>query len=74
MADRMTRVESSERILEACKQIALQLMKVHPAVPGLADEAAQAAILKASYQLTVELETIKKAVIKLQNRDDSAAL
>lgn len=70
----MTRAEASDRILEACKQIALQLMKVHPAVPALQDEPAQGAILKAAHQLTVELETIKKQVIRLQNRDESTEL
>ncbi|MGI8601708.1 MAG: hypothetical protein ACR2OZ_01780 [Verrucomicrobiales bacterium] len=70
----MTRNEAIERIQEACKQIALQMMRIHPAVPGLGDEPTQAALLKAAHQLTVELETIKKLVIRLQNRDDNTAL
>jgi hypothetical protein len=34
----------------------------------------QAVILKAAHQLTVELEIIKKQVIRLQHRDDSTEL
>ena len=49
-------------------------MKIHPAVAGLASEETQAVILKAAHQLTIELETIKKSVIRLQQRDDSAEL
>jgi hypothetical protein len=70
----MSREEASEKIQDACKQIALQMMKIHPAVRELGDDETQAAILKAAHQLTVELETIKKLVIRLQQRDDSTLL
>lgn len=67
-------MEPSEQILEACKQIALQLMKIHPAIAKLEAPETQAACLKAAHQLTVELETIKKQVIRLKKEDDSTAL
>ena len=70
----MTREEATVKIQEACKQIALQMMKVHPAVSALGDQGAQDAVLKAAHQLTVELEVIKKQLIKLQQRDDSSEL
>lgn len=70
----MSRDASIQQIQEACKTIALQMMKIQPAVPGLEDEETQNAITKAAYQLTIELETIKKKLIKLQNRDDSPEL
>jgi hypothetical protein len=70
----MQRNEAIQQIQEACKQIALQMMKISPALPSLQDEETQGDIIKASYQLTIELETIKKKLIKLQNRDDSAEL
>lgn len=70
----MDRDAAIEQINEACKQIALQMMKVHPAVGHLSDEATQGDILKAAHQLTVELETIKKKLIRLQARDDSTEL
>lgn len=61
-------------IQEACKQIALQMMKIHPQVGKLEDEATQGDVLKAAHALTVELETIKKKLIRLKGRDDSTDL
>ena len=70
----MDRNEAAGQIEEACKQIALQLMKIHPAIGKLGDADTQAACLKAAHQLTVELETIKKQIIRLRKRDDSTDL
>ena len=70
----MTRDEAMTRIQGSCQVISLEMMKIHPAARALGDEAAQAAILKAAHQLTVELEVIKKQIIKLHQRDDSAEL
>ena len=70
----MDRNEAIEKIEEACKQIALQMMKIHPTVSSLDDEETQGDILKAAHGLTVELETIKKKLIRLKGRDDSIAL
>jgi len=70
----MERADAIEKIEEACKQIALQMMKIHPSVGGLDDEETQADILKSAHELTVELETIKKKLIRLKGRDDSTEL
>ena len=70
----MTREESIAQIQEACKQIALQMMKIHPAIHHLDDKDTQDDVLKAAHELTVELETIKKKLIRLQKRDDSTEL
>ena len=70
----MDRDEAIAKIQEACKQIALQFMKIHPAVPNLGDEDVQSTCLKSLHQMTVELETVKKQLIRLQQRDDSAEL
>ena len=70
----MNRPQAAEQLLDLCKQIALAMMKIHPATRALDDEPTQTAILKASHDLTVALETIKKAVIRLDQRDDSSEL
>lgn len=70
----MNQEEAIEQIQKACKEIALQMMKIHPAVSALGDEETQSDVLKAAHQLTVELETIKKKLIRLQKRDDSTEL
>ena len=70
----MERDESIDKIQTACKEIALQFMKIHPAVPGLGDDPVQAEILKSMHEMTVALETVKKQLIRLQQRDDSTEL
>ena len=65
---------ASTEILDICKDIALQMMKLHKPTRALADEDAQNEILKASHDLTVALETVKKTVIKLEKRDGSSEL
>ncbi len=70
----MTRDEACEQIQDACRVIAQQMMKVHPVIPKLGDEATQGDLIKASHELTVALETIKKKLIRLQQRDDSSEL
>jgi len=70
----MSRDEAIQQIQDNCKTIALQMMKIHPAVRALQDEQTQSDILKSAHQLTIELEVIKKKLIQLQKRDDSAEL
>lgn len=70
----MTREEAITKIEGACKAIALEMMKITPAARHLGDEATTGDIVKASYQLTIELEIIKKKLIQLKGRDDSTLL
>lgn len=70
----MSRDEAIQQIQENCKIIALQMMKIHPAVRALQDEQTQSDILRSAHQLTIELEVIKKKLIQLQKRDDSSEL
>ena len=70
----MTRAEAIRKIEDACKIIALEMMKVTPAARHLEDEETTGEVVKAAYQLTVELEVIKKKLIKLKGRDDSTEL
>lgn len=70
----MTREEAITKIEGACKVIALEMMKITPAARQLGDEEVTADVVKAAYQLTIELEVIKKKLIRLRGRDDSALL
>ena len=70
----MTQEEAIAKIEAACKVISLEMMKVTPAARNLEDEQTTADIVKASYQLTIELEVIKKKLIQLKGRDDSSEL
>ncbi len=70
----MTQDEAIAKIEAACKVISLEMMKVTPTARHLDDEATTAAVVEASYKLTIELEVIKKKLIQLKGRDDSAEL
>ncbi|HEY1080700.1 MAG TPA: hypothetical protein VGE29_00470 [Prosthecobacter sp.] len=69
----MTRAEAIQQIRDACKTIALQFMKVHPALPHLQHSETMADCLKALHEMTVQLEIVKKKVGKLE-RDDGSSL
>jgi hypothetical protein len=70
----MDRSTAIKQIQEACKTIALQFMKIHPALAKLDDAETQAESLKSMHEMTVQLESIKKRLIRLEKRDDSGLL
>ena len=63
-----------EQIEDACKTISLAMMKVTPAARHLGDDDIQSLVTESSYKLTIELEVIKKQLIRLKGRDDSSEL
>ena len=68
----MTPPEACTQIKASCKTIALEMMDLNPAIAQLGDEETQEALFEASYELTKQLEIIKKRVIKLERSGDSA--
>lgn len=70
----MTRPEAIQQIRDAAKTIALQMMKVHPALPHLQDAETMSDCLRALHEMTVQLETIKKKIGRLERQDDSTLL
>lgn len=70
----MTRPEAIQQIRDSAKAIALQMMKIHPALPHLKDAETMADSLKSLHEMTVHLETIKKKIGKLERQDDSTLL
>lgn len=70
----MDRTAAIAQIREACKNIALQMMKVQPVIPKLQDAETQADCIKAAYELTIQLEIIKKKIGRLEKQDDSTLL
>lgn len=59
---------------EHCRNVALQFMKMHPVAGRLPDTQLKETCLKSLHAMTVELEVIKKHLIKARNRDDSTEL
>jgi thymidylate synthase ThyX len=70
----MDRPAAIAQIREAAKNIALQFMKIHPALPGLNDAETMGDCIKALHEMTVQIEIIKKKVGKLDRQDDSTLL
>ena len=62
------------QIREQANQIAVNVTAIHPLVPGLADPPTQGELLKALYELTKNVEGVKKQLLKLEKRDDSHAV
>jgi thymidylate synthase ThyX len=70
----MERTAAITQIREAAKNIALQFMKIHPALPALNDAETMAESIKCLHEMTVQLEIIKKKIGKLERSDDSTIL
>jgi hypothetical protein len=63
-----------EEIRERVNQIAAQVTAIHPLVPKLADQPTESELLRALYELTKQVEVVKKHLLKLERRDDSTVL
>jgi hypothetical protein len=70
----MDRATASQQIKDACNTVGIAVMKIHPALPGLQDEPTKAEIVKALFEITKNVEIVKKQVMRLEKRDDSALL
>lgn len=70
----MDRPTAITQIRAACQQIATGVTSMHPLLPALDDEPTKAEIIKALFELTKQVEVVKKQVMRLEKRDDSALL
>ncbi|MDF1810738.1 MAG: hypothetical protein P1V20_00930 [Verrucomicrobiales bacterium] len=70
----MDRDKAIEEIEGSCRIIALEMMKLTPKAKFLENEEIAGEVMKASYELTIQLEIIKKKLIQLKGRDDSGEL
>ena len=70
----MDRPTAISEIREACNSIAAGVTRLHPLLPALADEPTKSEIVKALFELTKNVEVVKKQVMRLEKRDDSALL
>jgi hypothetical protein len=67
----MDRDAAIAQIRKACNGISIELMKINPAVSALGDKEAQDEIYRTVFQLTKEVETIKKRLAKFERSDES---
>ena len=67
----MERTVAIQEIREKINHVASTITSMHPLVPKLADAPTQAELLKAMFELTKQVEVVKKHLLKLEKRDDS---
>jgi thymidylate synthase ThyX len=63
-----------EQIRKACNQMAIELMRMHPAVAALTKQEAKDEMYKALYRITTDVETIKKLMRKTEGEDQTSLL
>ena len=61
-------------IRDHVNEIASHVTAIHPMVSKLKDAPTEGVIFKALFELTKHVEVIKKHLLRLEQRDDSAAL
>ena len=66
--------EAIDQIKDACADMARGMMKITPAVPALGDKQVEAKVFETLYELTKNIETIKKQVGKIGKDDDTTLL
>lgn len=60
----MTPTEAADTIKQTCDEMSKATLKLQPAIRALNNQTAQDELLKATYELTKNLETVKKIVRK----------
>lgn len=70
----MDRATAIQQIRTACNQLSAGITSIHPLVGGLADQPTQDEVFKALFELTKNVETVKKQLLRLEKRDESGLL
>ena len=70
----MDRATTITQLRGDCDQISRLITQMHPALPKLGDSATQGEVLKALFELTKQVEVVKKQLMRLERRDDSTEL
>lgn len=67
----MERPEAIQLLRAECNLLSATVTRMHPIAPSLQDAPTQAEIFKALFELTKNVETVKKQLMRLERRDDS---
>lgn len=67
----MDRTEAMGQMRGICNELGNGVTRLHPLVPKLDAPAAQTEILKALFELTKQVEVVKKHLIRLEKDDGS---
>lgn len=67
----MERVDAIQQLRTECNQISAGVTRMHPLVAHLKDAPTETEVFRALFELTKQVETVKKHLMKLERRDDS---
>lgn len=70
----MNKEEAIRDLRARSEEIGKVVTAMHPVVPKLGDPPTQNEILRALFELTKQVEVVKKQLLRLEKRDDSTAL
>lgn len=70
----MTSPQAIHDIRQRALAIGQQITAIHPLVPLLQHDATQSEILRALFELTKQVEVLKKQLLKLEKSDESKVL
>ena len=70
----MDRILAIKQMRESCNLLSGEVTRLHQLAPGLSDGVTQGEILKALFELTKQVEVVKKNLLRLEKRDDSSLL
>lgn len=68
----MDRPTATSQIRALCNEISAGITRIHPLLPPLDDEPTKGEIIKALFELTKNVEVVKKQLMKLERRDESS--
>ena len=70
----MDKPAAIQQIRDACNNLSRELMRIHPAVPALGNKELQDEIYKTLFELTKNVEVIKKRLAKFESGSDTPEL
>jgi hypothetical protein len=69
---KMDRPTATSQIRTICNDLSAGITRLHPLLPALDDEPTKGEIIKALFELTKNVEVVKKQLMKLERRDESS--
>ena len=70
----MDKSEAIRDLRAKCDELSRQITAMHPVVPNLQDAPTQNEVIRALFELTKNVEVVKKQLLRLEKRDDSTVL
>lgn len=67
----MQRAAAIAQLRSTCDLISRSVTSMHPEVPKLSDATTQSELIRALFELTKQVEVVKKHLLKLEKQDGS---